>query len=615
MLSSEITPISELSQHVSQFNDNDDNFEPSSNGQITISNSSSSDIHTSHDSIRITEEESLDKSSSNHLNPNGSDRIDLSITLDENFISSNDVSIEAPVPFTIDNVIRKSKEHAPIAFSVSMAYVVNVMNGLILYMFVGRLGELEAAAAGLSNFIIAVTGISFCYGLLGAEDTLISQAYGAKNMQRVSIVFQRSVMVMLVVCIPITILWCVTEPMLVALHQDHNVAKLAGRFVLIYLPSLPALVVCDALKRFLVCQGIASPTLFATLVSNTICVASGYFLILHTPLKFYGMPMALGLSNWLSLIFLSFWTIYKRLHVPTWRTITKAELFDWKENVEFIKLGVPGALMLCAEWIGIEIHGLMAGWISVTALAAQSIILNSNYLIFSFPLGIAVSTTVLVGNEMGSGKYKDAFLAYVVGLMDMEVISILIAILLYSLRNIWGAIFSNVPEVIALAAKAIPFWALFVISDAAGGVGGGAIRGVGQQTKAAICNLLAFYAIGVPLGYFLAFPVGANWGLPGLWTGLAIASYIATFSIHGILIFGDWSKWAQTAKERAGVQDTTDSPANSVALESLPTHDEEENDNSNLSNGTSKHVHIDKTAQNDTSKLHQSDSSMVELDI
>lgn len=487
--------------------------------------------------------------------------------------SAIELAGDTPSPqFNWFNFVRKTKEFAPMALSMAFSNVVYMMNGVILLMFVGRLGETQAAAAGLANFYIAVTGIAFCTGLLAAEDTLCSQAFGAGNLKRVSLVFQRSIAIIMLVAIPVSILWLFTTPLLLALKQDPAVAKLAGTFVLIYLPSLPAYLVMDALKRFLVVQHIALPALIATLSANIICVALGAWLILATKLGVYGMPLCMALSNFLGVAFLGGWTLYKRLHVPTWRTITMKELLDMKENKDFMKLGIPGALMLCAEWIGFEIHGLMSGWLGVTPLAAQAILLNTNYTIFSFPLGMSIATTVMVGNNMGMGQYKEAFLSYLVGFIDIEVIMVVLSVTLFSLHTVWGKIFSNVPEVVALVAKTLPAMVLFLCADAAGGIGSGAIRGVGQQVKAAICNLVAFYVVGVPLGYILAFPVGADMGLPGLWLGLAAASYTSAGLVHSILLFGNWQKWAETALERAKADEAY--AAESVDMDTLPHNDD-----------------------------------------
>lgn len=480
--------------------------------------------------------------------------------------SAVDLESEMPTPkLNWYHYLRKSRDLTPIAMSMALSNVIFTMNGVILLMFTGRLGELQGASAGMANVYINVTGISFCIGLLTAQDTMCSQAFGARNFKRVSIVFQRAVVLISLIMIPVAVMWLFTEPLLLVLRQDPSVSKLAGRFVRIYLPSLPFYLLSDSLKRYLTAQSITLPALLATLAANIICSLLGFVLILHTSLGFDGMPICMGLSNLLGFVFLAAWTVYRRLHVPTWRTITKEELLDTTETLEFFKLGLPGAFMVCAEWIGFEIHGIMSGWIGVTAQAAQSILLNTNYTIFSLPLGMSVATTVLVGTEMGMGKFKDAFLSYIVAFINIEIPMLAVSILLIALHKVWGYIFTNLADVVAIVAKTLPVMAIFICSDSAAAVASGAIRGVGEQAKAAICNLIAFYVIGVPLGYYLAFP--KNMGLPGLWFGLAAASYSSSFALHILLWVGDWKMWSIRAIDLAKLEELP--AANAVALEEM----------------------------------------------
>ena len=45
------------------------------------------------------------------------------------------------------------------------------------------------------------------------------------------------------------------------------------------------------------------------------------------------------------------------------------------------------------------------------------------------------------------------------------------------------------------------------------------MRGMGRPKAGAIVNLVGFYIVGLPLGWFLAFPM--NLGVVGIWWGLA----------------------------------------------------------------------------------------------
>ena len=52
----------------------------------------------------------------------------------------------------------------------------------------------------------------------------------------------------------------------------------------------------------------------------------------------------------------------------------------------------------------------------------------------------------------------------------------------------------------------------------------GALRGAGETRIPMMAAAICYWALGLPLGYYLAFPLG--WGASGLWVGLS-ASLIA----------------------------------------------------------------------------------------
>lgn len=58
--------------------------------------------------------------------------------------------------------------------------------------------------------------------------------------------------------------------------------------------------------------------------------------------------------------------------------------------------------MLCAEWWAFEIATLFAGLFGEEALAAQAILLNTCYMFYSLPGGLAVAASTRVGNSLGA---------------------------------------------------------------------------------------------------------------------------------------------------------------------------------------------------------------------
>jgi MATE family multidrug resistance protein len=81
-------------------------------------------------------------------------------------------------------------------------------------------------------------------------------------------------------------------------------------------------------------------------------------------------------------------------------------------------------------------------------------------------------------------------------------------------------LFTPDPGVIALGASILPIAAAFQLFDGTQVVGSGIVRGQGATRPAAIMNLLGYYALALPLAWWMTFSLGM--GLRGLWWGLCL---------------------------------------------------------------------------------------------
>ena len=66
-----------------------------------------------------------------------------------------------------------------------------------------------------------------------------------------------------------------------------------------------------------------------------------------------------------------------------------------------MRLGVPGTMMLCAEWWVFELLAIFAGMLGAHHLAAQVAVINIIGLIFMVPLGIQFVASANVGEMVG----------------------------------------------------------------------------------------------------------------------------------------------------------------------------------------------------------------------
>ena len=68
---------------------------------------------------------------------------------------------------------------------------------------------------------------------------------------------------------------------------------------------------------------------------------------------------------------------------------------------DYLKLMIPSAFMMQFEWTGYEFVLLLAGYISVAAAGACSIIMNMYCVVMMIVFGGLVSSSCLVGKSLG----------------------------------------------------------------------------------------------------------------------------------------------------------------------------------------------------------------------
>jgi MATE family multidrug resistance protein len=141
-------------------------------------------------------------------------------------------------------------------------------------------------------------------------------------------------------------------------------------------------------------------------------------------------------------------------------------------------------------------------------------------LAFMIPLGISLAAVTRVGNLLGARRSEDAQRAAWVALALGAGVMSASAVLFVVFRRELPRLYTPDAGVVALCASILPIAAAFQIFDGTQVVGCGVLRGMGRTRPAAVFNLISYWLVGIPLGAWLALPMG--WGLAGVWWGLCI---------------------------------------------------------------------------------------------
>lgn len=182
-------------------------------------------------------------------------------------------------------------------------------------------------------------------------------------------------------------------------------------------------------------------------------------------------------------------------------------IFKKQQLLNYLKIGVPGMLMVCFEWWAFEILAIFTGYISVKDLAAEVVIINIVSLVFMLPLGISYSASALTGNYLGQLKIdlakRFAFLCILLNVL----LTSYIVIFLLVFPDFFSGLLTSQNDVINIISSTMGVVALYIWFDTIHGVQSGIIRGLGLQIYGSVFTLVCYYIIGLPFSLYLAFPL------------------------------------------------------------------------------------------------------------
>ncbi|XP_028976538.2 multidrug and toxin extrusion protein 1 isoform X1 [Esox lucius] len=457
--------------------------------------------------------------------------------------------------------MRQMSSWIPAAYEVEMVQILKlagpvVISQLMIFtisfvstVFCGHLGKTELGAVALALSVINVTGISIGSGLASACDTLISQTFGSGNLKLVGVILQRGILILLLACFPCWALLINTRPILLAVRQSPEVARLSQLYVMIFLPALPAAFMYMLQGRYLQNQGIIWPTVAVGLVGNFLNALINYLFLFVLDLGVAGSAGANAISQYSLAVLLYCYIVSQDLHKATWEGWSADCLQEWGQ---FIKLAIPSMLMLCLEWWTFEIGGFLAGLISEVELGAQSVVYQLTIIFYMFPLGFSVAASVRVGTALGAGNTEQAKLSGKIAVICGVIVSCFVAMIIILSRNVIGYIFTTEQDIVNRVGDINLVYGFCHLVDGIVCVASGIVRGAGKQMIGAWLNLVGHYLIGLPIGISLTF--ATKMGILGMWTGLSFCLSFQSVFFIVMLCKMDWMKATQEALVRVGVE-------------------------------------------------------------
>ena len=284
----------------------------------------------------------------------------------------------------------------------------------------------------------------------------------------------------------------------------------------------------NVLKQFT--DGICRPMISMTLLMlGNLFNIFGNWVLIYGKLGFPEMGLTgAGISTLVSrvlilIVFAAF--IFKAKRMKEYAASIKEALLSQVEMKSVLKMGYPVGIQMALETSTFTFAAIMAGWLGVLELAAHQVMLTISQLFFLMMQGLSFAVSILVSNAFGRkdiGAVKEyARKGY---LMTLS-ISATLSVLLYCFRYEAAGIFSDSPEVTAMAVSLFFLLFAYQFGDGLQLCFANVLRGIQDVKPIMYAAFVSYYLIAIPAAYLLGFKAG--FGIQGIWMGFPIGLTLA----------------------------------------------------------------------------------------
>ncbi|KAK9698628.1 hypothetical protein RND81_08G119000 [Saponaria officinalis] len=446
----------------------------------------------------------------------------------------------------LKHAIKEAKSITHLALPLILTGLLLYSRSMISMLFLGHIGELALAGGSLAIGFANITGYSILSGLAMGMEPICGQAFGAKKYKTLGLIMQRTILLLLLASLPISLLWLNMKKILLFCYQDEKIASQAQCYIIFNIPDLITLSFLHPIRIYLRTQSITRPLTYSASFAIFLHIPVNYFFVIHLNLGVKGVALSSIITNFTLVTSLIIYIILSGIYTNTWCAISFDCLKGWKT---LINLAIPSCISVCLEWWWYEIMILLCGLLSNPKITVSSmgILIQTTSLIYIFPSSLSFSVSTLVGNNLGANKPKIAKITTIIGLFFSFILGFTALFFTIMVRKKWATFFTQDLEIITLTSKILPIIGLCELGNCPQTIGCGVLRGEARPKLGAFINLGSFYLVGMPIALWLGFKGG--FGFTGLWLGLMAAQISCLVTMLVVVVRTDWKAQAQRAQE------------------------------------------------------------------
>ena len=414
----------------------------------------------------------------------------------------------------------------PVVISQLGHTLVHTADSVIIGQFVGTTALAAVSLVNSIFTVVLVIGIGLSYGLT----PLIAQRNGKKQFDECGKLLANSLLINTISGFLLYILvYYGSVAVIDNLNQSDEVVRLAKPYLNLLGFSIIPLMVFMTFKQFAEGLGFTKQAMVISIWGNVLNVCLGIIFVKG----FFGIePMGIRSVGWSTLIDRCIMAVIMAIYVIRSKNFQKyLESFllksvDLYRSTRILKIGAPVAMQYTFEISAFSGAAILIGTIGVAEQAAHQVAINLASMTYMMASGISAAATIKTGNSFGQRDFTGLRLSAISSYHIILAFMTLTAIIFIGLNQYLPWMYTSDKVVILAASQLLIIAGFFQLFDGTQVIGLGILRGLGDVNIPTFITFIAYWIVGLPIGYLLGitFGMGAN----GIWYGLTLGLLVSS---------------------------------------------------------------------------------------
>ena len=432
-----------------------------------------------------------------------------------------------------ENIKERGKIFIKLLLPVLIYQVISYSSGMIGTFMAGHYSPTDLA--GVSMGVNIWNPVMYTLNaIVLAIVPIVSHLIGKKREEEIPVMVRQFLYIAVLISIILVIaLNTLAAPIVDSLGMDAKIATITKNYLYYESFGVLSIFLYVVLRSFMDSLGLTRLSMIMMIISVPVNVTLAYGFIFGK----FGMPELGGAGNAIAvsltytmLFFIALFLTLKHPKINKYQ-IFKKEGIRFKYWGEIFKLGIPIAIATALETVVFSTLSLMVSRFDTTIIASHQAALNFSGFLYSLPISVANTATIIVAYHVGAKNYKLAksytALSVALGVISSGVAGLIV--LLFDTQIPY--LYSTDSGVIDLTAHLLIFAIGFALCDSFASALAGVLRGYKKVVPICLAMFVGYYIVGIPVAYYLVFTKGV--GIDGLWIGWIIGLAVYALGVLG----------------------------------------------------------------------------------